>query len=137
MRSNVTLDTLHQIIQKAMGWKGYHRHQHSFAQKYYGTPYPIHDEFDMEILKERNITLGQFQFAPKKGSKLKYEYAFGDSWIHLIKVEQMIADDPGFSRPECLSGENACPPEDVGGVWGYAVVQLPLDAITDALVLRQ
>ena len=21
--------------------------------------------------------------------------------------------------PRCVAGENACPPEDVGGVWGY------------------
>ena len=31
----------------------------------------------------------------------------------------MITDDPGFSGTECLSGENACPPEDIGGIWGY------------------
>ncbi|WP_425111168.1 plasmid pRiA4b ORF-3 family protein [Burkholderia anthina] len=31
-------------------------------------------------------------------------------------------------RPLCLDGQNACPPEDVGGVPGYADF---LDAITD------
>ena len=121
VRSNVSLDILHQIIQESMGWHDCHPHQYILAQKYYGTPDPLYDEFDMEMLNERDFTLGQL--APKKGSKLKYEYDFGDSWIHLIKVVQVIADDPGFTHPECLSGENACPPEDVGGVWGYAEVQ--------------
>tara|TARA_R110002072_G_scaffold302068_1_gene483670 strand:+ start:2024 stop:2314 length:291 start_codon:yes stop_codon:yes gene_type:complete len=26
----------------------------------------------------------------------------------------------GARYPQCLEGERACPPEDVGGVWGYA-----------------
>ena len=31
-------------------------------------------------------------------------------------------------RPVCLAGRRACPPEDVGGPWGYADF---LDAISD------
>ncbi len=36
--------------------------------------------------------------------------------------------DPDMRRPLCLDGRNACPPEDVGGVPGYADF---LEAITD------
>lgn len=34
----------------------------------------------------------------------------------------------GQRYPVCVEGERACPPEDVGGVWGYADF---LDAIAD------
>lgn len=27
--------------------------------------------------------------------------------------------DAGIKYPSCIKGERACPPEDVGGVWGY------------------
>jgi len=91
-----------------------HLHQFIVGKAFYGVSDPDYDDCGVEMMDERDFTLRDI--APKKGSKLKYEYALGDGWIHLIKVEQVIADDPGFSGAECLSGENACSPEDVGGV---------------------
>ena len=52
---------------------------------------------------------------------LVYEYDFGDSWDHLITVERILPADPAVApRAECLEGARACPPEDCGGVGGYA-----------------
>ena len=57
---------------------------------------------------------------PLKGSKIIWEYDFGDSWIHNIKVTS-ISDEPCAAEDiQVTSGKGACPPEDVGGVWGYA-----------------
>ena len=117
VQSDISLAVLHDVIQKAMGWFNCHLHQYIFGKQYYGVPSPDNDDFGFEILDEKKFTLRDL--APKKGSKLKYEYDSGDSWIHLLKVEQVILDDPEFKHPVCLGGENACPPEDVGGVWGY------------------
>ena len=36
---------------------------------------------------------------------------------------------PELARPTCVAGENACPPEDVGGPGGYADF---LEVISDA-----
>jgi hypothetical protein len=48
-----------------------------------------------------------------------YEYDFGDSWRHLITIEQVLHPSEVESFPRCIDGARACPPEDVGGVWGY------------------
>ena len=121
VRSDISLEALHEVIQKTMGWHDCHLHQFIVGKTFYSLPDPDHDDFGMEMQDEQKFTLRDL--APKKGSKLKYEYDFGDSWIHLLKVEQVIVDEVGFTRPECLAGENACPPEDVGGLWGYANLQ--------------
>lgn len=48
-----------------------------------------------------------------------YEYDFGDGWEHRISVEKMELAQSGIRYPTCLTGRRNCPPEDVGGPWGY------------------
>ena len=43
----------------------------------------------------------------------------GDGWEHLVELEDVHAREKGVVYPRCLEGENACPPEDCGGPWGY------------------
>jgi hypothetical protein len=45
---------------------------------------------------------------------------FGDDWRHAIKVNKVDKLDPARRLPFCVDGKRACPPEDVGGPWGYA-----------------
>ena len=47
-------------------------------------------------------------------------YDFGDSWRHTITVEK-INPPPQYPRGCAVieAGERACPPEDVGGPYGY------------------
>ena len=64
------------------------------------------------------LSLGEL--LSRKGSKIKYEYDFGDSWIHEIILESCQS----YKKEEIpvialLDGENACPPEDCNGIWGY------------------
>jgi hypothetical protein len=49
-----------------------------------------------------------------------YQYDFGDSWEHSIKVVEVAAPSAATTYPRCVAGERACPPEDCGGAWGYA-----------------
>ncbi|SNT43922.1 pRiA4b ORF-3-like protein, partial [[Luteovulum] sphaeroides subsp. megalophilum] len=44
---------------------------------------------------------------------------FGDNWHHVIRVEKIGDAIPGADYPRLVRAI-ACPPEDVGGVPGYA-----------------
>jgi hypothetical protein len=44
------------------------------------------------------------------------EYDFGDGWEHDVVVE---GKGTGTPIPVVLAGRRRCPPEDVGGPWGY------------------
>ncbi len=61
--------------------------------------------------------------------KLTYEYDLGDSWMHQITIETIehladedLNEDALWVTPRCLAGERACPPEDAGGIGGYALL---------------
>jgi hypothetical protein len=51
--------------------------------------------------------------------RLTYEYDFGDSWDHLVVLEETLPAESACSYPRLLAGKRACPPEDVGGIPGY------------------
>lgn len=59
---------------------------------------------------------------PKSGGRFQFqsEYDFGDNWHHEIMFEGCLPTTKGIRYPVCVEGERACPPEDVGGVGGYA-----------------
>ena len=74
---------------------------------------------DPKSFDERQATLQKI--VPKLKSVLVYKYDFGDSWDHFITVEKILSAYPAVaSAAECLDGAGACPPEDCGGVSGYA-----------------
>ena len=115
-----TLGDLHEHIQAAMGWENYHLHQFSIDGEQYGPPSP--DDFDigMEMIDEDGVLLSGL--LPKSGKKTNwiYEYDFGDGWRHEVEFEGYPPMEKGTKFPMCLEGERACPPEDVGGPWGFA-----------------
>jgi hypothetical protein len=75
----------------------------------------MEDHYDED---ERKVKLSQL--LRKAKDKLKYEYDFGDGWEHELLLEAIVAPDPQAQYPRLLAGARACPPEDCGGVWGYA-----------------
>jgi hypothetical protein len=119
----ISLYKLHQIIQIAMGWTDSHLHQFIIDGKYYSIPSP---EDWGPVIDERRSHLSTI--APSEGDKFIYEYDFGDSWEHVILVEKILPPEPGVKFPVCIKGKRACPPEDVGGIWGYEEF---LEAISD------
>lgn len=132
--SNLTFSQLHQVIQVVMGWEDYHL----YCFRYGPIQITIPDgelfvldstHFDARYKRLSSLKLGVNDF-------LQYQYDMGDDWIHLLRVrfiqtaefaafmnEQRMENgtERGAKAPaiQCLEGEHGCPPEDIGGPYGY------------------
>jgi hypothetical protein len=111
----ITLAQLHDVLQLALGWTDSHLHEFRVGKDRYGCPDP--DWGDDDVADESKVKL--FRLVGQAGQVVVYLYDFGDGWTHDITVEKVLAPQPGTGYPRCVSGRRACPPEDVGGPWGY------------------
>jgi hypothetical protein len=114
------LDRLHLAIQAAMGWTNSHLYEILADGVGWGMIDPDGGDGPLDARKARLID------ALEDTKKLRYLYDFGDGWEHTIKVERLIDPEPGVLYPRLIEVTGRCPPEDVGGPWGYAEF---LDAI--------
>ncbi len=119
----VTLGDLHEVVQVALGWTDSHLHEFEVDGVRYGVPDP--EWGSDEVGDESRVKL--FRVA-REGARLRYAYDFGDGWQHDVTVEKVLVPQPGTRYPRCIAGRRACPPEDVGGPWGYQEV---LAAVAD------
>lgn len=116
VENTTTLSKLHTILQTVMGWTDSHLHHFIIDDEFYGEP--SDDEFGIvETKNEARFKLNQF--VSRAEFRFRYEYDFGDSWLHDLVVEKILPAEKGAQYPVCIAGKRACPPEDVGGVWGY------------------
>jgi hypothetical protein len=114
--AKVRLSCLHNVFQIVMGWTDSHLHQFEKDGAGYGVPY---DEDDgIETIDSSGVSLDNLLKA--EGDCLLYRYDFGDNWRHDVVVEKILPGDELSTRPVCVAGERHCPPEDVGGIGGYA-----------------
>lgn len=125
---DMLLPNFHEVIQIVMGWYNSHLHQFIKNNTFYMEKHP-EDGFweEMDNVDYSNIKINNL--LKKENDKIIYEYDFGDSQEHYIKVEKMLPFDEDKQLPICLTGRMACPPEDCGGVWGYERI---LEAISDS-----
>ena len=112
----ITLTRLHHVIQAAMGWTDTHLHEFDIGHQRYGVPDPDWD-FDGSIISEKRVPLLKALAARKS---FTYLYDFGDGWEHKVTVKKALPGAQPKRYAICIGGENACPPEDVGGPYGYA-----------------
>jgi hypothetical protein len=115
--SDILLGRLHLVIQLAMGWTNSHLHLFDADGQRFGTPL---DDFmaEVDIQDETKVKLNRLLRTEKDA--MDYEYDFGDGWEHKIVLEKVLPFDKAQALPVCVTGKRACPPEDCGGVWGYA-----------------
>jgi hypothetical protein len=112
--SSTDLAELHQIIQLAMGWTNSHPHQFTAGHQQFGIP---DIEFGDSTIPERGKRIGSL--LKREAQWIIYEYDFSDSWEHRITLEKILPYRPEEAGPQCSDGRRGCPPEDVGGAWGY------------------
>jgi hypothetical protein len=119
------LDRLHLAIQAAMGWSNSHLYEIRAGEVGWSDPDP--DWGRDGPLDARKARLGDV--LEDVGTRtLRYLYDFGDGWEHTIKIERIMEAVPGTAYPRLVEAAGCCPPEDVGGPWGYAEL---LEAIAD------
>ncbi len=119
IQSNMLLSDFHKVIQTSMGWTNSHLHQ--FIKD--GTFYTVRlaeDDFWNEIKNVDYSGMRIDDLLSTEKDKIIYEYDFGDGWEHDILLEKIITNANDTYTPVCIAGKKNCPPEDCGGVWGYA-----------------
>lgn len=118
---NANLGWLHAVLQVTMGWTNSHLHHFFIGDVRYSDPRCNDDPALGEESERDEAKTTLAQAVPQQGARFRYEYDFGDSWEHIIKVEKILPPNPVATTTACcLEGARACPPEDCGGVWGYA-----------------
>lgn len=131
MHSGLTLHDLHHVIQCVFMWDDSHlyhflappggkltRSAMRDATRYHVLPPdPVFGEDYKNDVPADESLVGQVINRNQK--QILYEYDFGDSWEHLVRVEKRTPGGDPDHVPVCLAGENAAPSEDMGGIGGY------------------
>jgi hypothetical protein len=100
-----TLPEIHELLQAGIGWTDSHLHSFTAGDDVrFGPP---SDDLDW-LRDETDATLRDLP------ARFVYTYDFGDNWEHDVEIL-----GSGGARPGLVEGEGACPPEDVGGGYGY------------------
>ena len=120
------LDRLHLVLQAAMGWTNSHLYEIRAGDVGWGMPDPDHDFRDgpLDARKARLVDV----LEDVGVRTLTYIYDFGDCWEHSVRIERLSDAVPDVAYPRLMEAVGRCPPEDVGGPWGYREL---LDAIAD------
>ena len=120
---------VHRVLQHAVGWEDCHLHQyHLESGEWIGRLSYQVAAFGIQIVNEANVALRDV--LGEAGTRVAYEYDFGDGWMHVLEVEAVLegdaiakaaGDDAPADLPAawCVAGERAGPLEDSGGLYGY------------------
>lgn len=111
------LQTLHRIIQAAVGWLDYHLWEFTVGDKTYGVPDPDDAGWGHKVYRANSATLARL--LDSGVTAFDYVYDMGDNWEHRITIERVETAEPSTLYPDFRGGERRCPPEDCGSVPGY------------------
>ncbi len=100
-----------------MGWWGYHLYDFERNNRHFGDLETADGDERIEDAKKHTLK----DLVKKAGDTFNYTYDFGDGWRHQVILEEIMhSEDAPPLVACCIVGRRACPPEDVGGVGGYA-----------------
>ena len=123
LAESATFDHLHRAIQAAFGWESCHlwefrapgRHGRVLAGAEKDVLVPdVEETPDAQLVK-----LARYFTPDLSPASCQYIYDFGDTWIHTVTLGSRLSVAARFHR-RLLAGRRACPPEDSGGIGGYA-----------------
>ena len=113
------LDDLHLVFQYAMGWENCHLYEFQVGRsRRYGFRDPLWE--DPGLRPAENAALSDLIGHLGRDRTFDYVYDFGDHWLHAVRLETTADCDPDVTYPRLLEAHGRCPPEDCGGLGGYA-----------------
>jgi hypothetical protein len=113
----VTFHQLHKIIQTTMGWENDHLYRFQVHGQGIGLPgLTFEDLEDQDILNARREIVRNH--VHEVNTVFTYVYDFGDDWRHTVTLISTDSSQTDLTLL-CLDGARNCPPEDIGGAWGY------------------
>lgn len=116
---DISLVNLHVVIQAVMGWTNSHLHMFRKNDVEYTFRYQS-DDFWEEWGYTDYAGMKVSDLISKVGDTLEYLYDFGDSWRHIIELEEVINESSSdIPFLICIDGARRCPTEDSGGISGY------------------
>lgn len=120
-----TLASLHGYLQWVMGWTDSHAHEFEVGNAVVGPDWWLQeirtDSVETVYRDERRVSVARVLAEVGPHGEFEYRYDMGDGWRHRLVFEPVPAywASADLPLPACVAGENACPPEDVGGPPGY------------------
>src|SRR5450759_69334 len=99
-----TVADLHTIVQTAFGWGGEHLHRFVIHGAEYGINYVGGPGFR----DARQVRLGGLGL--RVGERFFYEYNFFAGWRVDLRVEEIVAAEPGRVYPRCTAGREPAHP---------------------------
>jgi len=122
LRSNLTLDLLHQVLQVAFDWTDSHLHRFSLGgsafdhhSQLFLCPYDVDNKEwpeDDDGLPAAQTRLDETLSEP--GDVLHYLYDYGDNWELTLCLEEVLPAESDCPAALVVAGERAAPPEDCG-----------------------
>lgn len=139
--SETTLYLMHHIIQTVMGWENRHLYEFTINNLRFADSRLVDEDFG-EIIDVKTVLLEDV--FPKNGTTAIYLYDFGDGWKHQLELIEVSNAPQNELLPSFVSGQNACPPEDCGGIYRYREIieiladpsQEEYESIAESLGLR-
>jgi hypothetical protein len=120
MRSDLTLDAVHQVLQTAYDWTDSHLHRFSIggdtfdmSAEWFLCRYDV-EEGEDEGTPTTDVTLDETLAEP--GDVLHYVYDYGDHWDLTIRLEELLPLADAAQQASCVDGRRAAPPDDCGSL---------------------
>jgi hypothetical protein len=112
----ISMYEMHHIIQIVMGWTNSHLYQFNVGEQVIADIRLVDDELGpVTDVKDVMVT----QVFSHVGNTITYEYDFGDGWMHHLELVEISTHPIDEELTQIIGGENACPPENCGGTYGF------------------